>query len=209
METNASLTKKQRAILEFINTQIQTMGSPPTLREIADHFGFASDNAVRTHLELIHRKGFLHKEPRKARGIRPIEIIQISQSNFRNIPLIGTIAAGKPIAALENLEKYISVDRELFKGDDIFALRTRGDSMTGAGIHDGDIVIIHPQSEVENGEIVVAIIGEEATLKFFYRDGDSIILRASNPLYSDIRIEPSTDSEVKILGKVIGLIRKL
>jgi repressor LexA len=204
-----SLTEKQKKILDFINQHIQTEGRPPTLKEIAQHFGFASDNAVRTHLRLIHKKGFIIKEPRKARSIRTVEFLRISPQNSIKIPLIGTIAAGRPIIALENLEKYISVDRELFKGEDIFALRTRGDSMVGAGINDGDIVIIHPQNDAENGEIVVALIGEEATLKFLYKEGEKIILKASNPLYPDITIDISKGSEIKIIGKVIGLIRKL
>ncbi|MCX7958821.1 MAG: transcriptional repressor LexA [Deltaproteobacteria bacterium] len=206
---NPLLTRKQKAILDFINRYTQDEGRPPTLKEIANQFGFASDNSVRTHLRLIHKKGYIAKEPNKARGLKTTEFLKISSLNAIKIPLIGSIAAGKPITALENLEKYISVDRDLFKGNDIFALRTKGDSMTGAGINDGDIVIIHPQSDAENGEIVVAIIGDEATLKFFHREGDSIILKASNPLYSDIKIDPSSSSDIKIIGKVIGLIRKL
>ncbi len=125
------LTQKQRAILDFINLHIQTEGRPPTLKEIAKRFGYASDNSVRTHLRLIHKKGLLKKEPNKARGLKTSEFFGISSLNSVNIPLIGTIAAGKPITALENLEKYISVDRELFKGNDIFALRIKGDSMKG------------------------------------------------------------------------------
>lgn len=204
-----TLTHKQKSILEFINTYLQAEGRPPTLKEIAQHFGYASDNSVRTHLRLIHKKGFLTKEPYKARGLRTIEFLKISSLNAIKIPLLGTIAAGKPITAIENLEKYISVDRELFKGDDIFALRVKGDSMNGAGINDGDIAIIHPQNNAENGEIVVAIIDEEATLKYFYKEGDTVILKASNPSYTDIKIDPSTKVEIKIIGKVIGLIRKL
>ncbi|MGB9599359.1 MAG: transcriptional repressor LexA [Myxococcota bacterium] len=204
-----NLTEKQRNILDFINQHIIAEGHPPTLKEIAQHFGYASDNAVRTHLRLIHKKGYLKKEPNKARGLKTVEFLKISHQNAVNIPLIGTIAAGRPIIALENLEKYISVDRELFKGNDIFALRTKGDSMVGAGINDGDIVIIHPQNDAENGEIVVAIIGEEATLKFLYKEGNYITLKASNPLYPDIKIDISKGPDIKIVGKVIGLIRKL
>jgi repressor LexA len=204
------LTHRQEEILEFVAQFIQREGHPPTLKEIGRHFGFTSDNAVRSHLRLIERKGFIKRVPNRARSIVPIDIIRVSTTNGRSLPLVGSISAGKPITALENLEKYITVDKELFKGDDIFALRVKGDSMTGVGINEGDIVIVHPQNYVENGEIAVALIGEEATLKFFYREGEKIILKAANPLYQDIVIETGIeDSGIKILGKVIGLIRKL
>ncbi len=203
------LTNRQQEILTFINSFIHRHGHPPTLKEIKEYFGFASDNSVRTHIKLIQKKGFINRVQNKARGLLPVETIKILNINSKSIPLIGQIAAGKPILALENLGNYISVDRELFKDENIFALRTRGDSMVGAGIHDGDIVIVHPQETAENSEIVVALIGDEATLKFYHKDGNTIILKAANPAYQDIVLNLSQASEIRVVGKVIGLIRKL
>lgn len=201
-----SLTKDQEKVLAFISRHIASDGAPPTLREIAHQFDYQSTNSVRQHLRLMEQKGAIRRKPGKARAI---EILTSSNpaSNHQTaeIPLVGTIAAGSPITAVENIEGTISVDRSIFKGSDLFSLRVKGDSMTGIGIFDGDIALIQRQNTVNNGEIAAVIIEDEATLKRFYREEKRIVLKAENPAYGDIIIESGRD--VQIAGKLTGVLR--
>lgn len=202
------LTSRQQKIFEYIVSRQKTKGSPPTVREISDHFGFKSPNNARQHLSLIERKGYIRHVPGKARGIEVVVGFEPEQEtgNERQVPIIGRIAAGVPITAEENREGYVTIDRDMFGESELFTLRVNGDSMIGAGIHDGDLVIIRQQPLVENGEIAAVIIDGEATLKRFIRTHDHIVLRAENPAYGDMVL--FSDKEVWVVGKMVGLIRK-
>ncbi len=202
------LTPRQAEILAFIVARQRQEGSIPTVREIAGHFGFASPNAAAQHLRLIEKKGYIRLLKGRARGIIvAVAGAETGRTGLR-APLVGTVAAGRPITATENLEGYITLDRDLFSGDDVFTLRVRGDSMIGVGIHDGDIAVVRRQPVAEEGQIVVVLINGEATLKRFVRDGRNIILRAENPDFTDIVIGPD-DAMVEVVGKVIGIMRTM
>ncbi len=210
----AGLTRRQREVLEFVLDQQRGVGSIPTVREIAEHFGFASPNAAAQHLKLIEKKGFIKLLKGRARGIIvPAAASEFGRRGARSrrglqAPLVGAVAAGRPITAVENLEGYITLDQELFSGQDVFALRVRGDSMIGVGIHDGDIAVVRKQPEVEAGQIAVVMVDGEATLKRFCRERGKIVLRAENADYADIIIGPK-DGSVDVVGKVLGIMRKM
>ncbi len=203
-----TLTPDQKKVLSYIIHQQKTAGSPPTVREISAYLGCSSPNSANQHLKLIEQKGYLRRIPGRSRGIEvvigleePVETVE-----SRSIPLIGRVAAGMPITAEENIEGYISIDKTMFGNDSLFTLRVRGDSMIGAGILDGDIVIVRQQPTVDNNEIAVVIIDGEATLKRFIRHNDHIILRAENPAYGDIIV--FSDQDVWVVGKLSGVLRK-
>jgi len=196
------LTKKQRKILEFLTEYTKNHGYPPTVREIGNHFGFLWA-AARGHLRAIERKGFIRINPSKSRGI---EIPSLKPSNGLMLPVAGKIQAGKPILAREDIDAHILVDKSLFPYSDAFSLRITGDSMIEAGIRDGDYVIVRPQNIIENGEIGVVLIEDEATVKRVYRERKKIILKPEN---KDMKPSMYNPGEVAIIGKVIGVIRKL
>ncbi len=202
------LTRRQREVLEFVMDQQRHRGAIPTVREIAEHFGFASPNAAAQHLRLIEKKGYVRLLKGRARGIVVPAVSAEPDDRTKQAPLVGAVAAGRPITALENIEGYVTLDRDLFTGQDVFALRVRGDSMTGVGIHDGDLAVVRKQPEVEDGQIAVVLIDQEATLKRFLRQGDKVVLRAENADYDDIVTDPR-DADVEIVGKVIGIMRKM
>ncbi|MGA1824864.1 MAG: transcriptional repressor LexA [bacterium] len=205
-----ALTDVQKNVLSFIMKCQKEQGSPPTVREIAQHFGYKSVNNARQHLRLIERKGYIRLFPGKARGIAlAIGLEEDRGRNAKKVPLVGAVAAGKPITAIENIEDYITLDKNMFKGSGIFSLRVKGDSMTGIGILDGDIAIIRQQPSAEANDIVVAIIDGEATLKRYIKQNGAIIFRAENPHYSDITFPPDKGDEVQIAGKLIGVMRKV
>jgi repressor LexA len=201
------LTPTQEKVLSFVIRHQKTKGTPPTVREIATAMGFKSINNARQHLQLIEKKGYIQHMPGKARGIHVvIGFEQPDPGHELRVPLIGRIAAGLPITAEENCEGYVTIDRELFRGDNLFTLRVQGDSMIGAGIHDGDIAIIRQQPTVQNGEIGVVIIEGGATLKRVIKHQDHVILRAENPAYGDMIF--FSDTQLWIVGKLVGLMRK-
>lgn len=204
MET---LTTRQEAVLEFISGFIQKRGIPPTVREIQGHFGFESTNAVTDHLEVLERKGCL----RRRRGIsRGIEILSKSVSchpGVVSVPILGEIAAGRPILAEENIEGYLHLDKILIRGDGYFLLKVRGDSMKDAGIHDRDLVLVKKQERAERGEIVAAYLNGEATVKHFYPRRNAVELRPANPAYPPIRISKEKQPDFRILGKVRAVLR--
>ncbi len=185
-------------------------GIPPTVREIASGLGYRSINNVRQHLRLIERKGVVRLLRGKARGIEVTDSLSVAEygdeEKPHEAPLIGAVAAGKPITAIENIEGYVTLDRSIFRGEGLFALRIKGDSMSGMGILNGDIVVVRKKSHAENGEVVVVVIDGEATLKRFIKENGKIKLRAENPAYPDIILEPG--DSVQIVGKLIGVIRK-
>jgi repressor LexA len=190
------LKAKTKKILEIINNWMQEYRYPPTLRELARESGLKSTWTVRYHLKKLINQGFIKIKKGLSRGI---------ELNYGyGIPLLGKISAGIPIEAIENIDKYINGISDLFGSKDIFALKVKGNSMIGAGIFDGDIVIIKKQPKAENGEIIAALIENEATVKRFYKEKNSIKLVAENPEY-----EPIVADNIQIIGKVIGVIRKL
>lgn len=207
--TGYELTSEQKRVYSFIIRYRQQTGFPPTVREIAQGLGYKSPNNVRQHLRLIEQKGFIRLLAGKARGIEITsfeENVPDEVDDGVSVPLIGTVAAGKPITAIENVDGYLTLDKSIFKGEGLFALRIRGDSMNGMGILNGDIVVVRKKSTAEHGEVVVVIIDGDATLKRFIKEGNRILLRAENPVYSDIVL--SSSSSIQIAGKLVGVIRK-
>ncbi|RPI79956.1 MAG: transcriptional repressor LexA [Desulfobacteraceae bacterium] len=201
-----TLTPKQKQVFDFICAFQKEHGAPPSLREMARHLGLKSLHTVQQHLRLICQKGYLRLHPGKARGITICVDADLRKNIPFSVPLIGSVAAGLPILADENIIDYLALDPSLFKEPDLFTLRVKGDSMQGIGVLDGDYVVVRRQSQAHPGDVVVAIIEEEATLKRFIIEEDKIILRAENPAYADIVIPPGQPTW--IAGKMIGLIRK-
>jgi repressor LexA len=207
--TSHELTSEQERVYSFIVKHRQDNRFPPTIREIAGGLGYKSPNNVRQHLRLIEQKGFIRLLAGKARGIEITGPIppddDFTNSNF-GVPIIGTVAAGVPITAIENIEGYLTLDKSIFKGEGLFALRVKGDSMIGIGILSGDIVVVRRKSTAENGEVVVVVIDGDATLKRFIKENNKICLRAENPSFSDIVL--SSVNSIQVAGKLVGVIRK-
>jgi repressor LexA len=210
------LTDRQSEVFNFILNYIDSQGYPPTIREMQEGIGIGSLRGVTIHLDALQKKGVIERfsgkdgPPRQARGIRilaqRIPRSKDADNSFVRLPLLGTIAAGKPLLANQNIEDLVAVPIRLLRNvSDAFLLRVKGDSMTGAHILDGDLVIIHPQDTAENGEIVAARIGEDATVKRFWRHGNKIELQPQNVNYAPIPLR-KTDNAA-IIGKVIGLLR--
>jgi repressor LexA len=198
------LTKRQKAVMDFINREVRKKRIPPSIREIGKELEISSPRGVTRHLEALEKKGFIHRG-RIARGIR---ILADTAGELVNLPLVGRIAAGKPLLAEENLDGSFSVDKSFVPSGRCFCLKVNGESMVGAGILDGDFVIVRQQSTAENGEIVVALLGDEATVKRFYREKGKIRLQPENPLMDPILVTGSK-RDVSILGKVVGVFRKI
>ncbi|PKL41242.1 MAG: repressor LexA [Spirochaetae bacterium HGW-Spirochaetae-1] len=196
------LTDKQQNIYEFIKDSIRESGFPPTVREVGDKFGITVKGAY-DHVKAIEKKGFIKTEQNKSRAIVVIDQDDVIPTDAVNIPLIGRIAAGSPILAEENIEDYLSFPRSFIGSGDHFALKVRGDSMEDGGIFDGDIAIIKKQNIAQNGDIVAALLEEEATLKRYKLQGDAIHLIPENPAYAPIVVK-----DVLILGKLSAVFRK-
>jgi len=199
------LTKRQRDVLDFITEMIQKKGYPPTIREIGHMFKISSTNGVRAILSALTQKGYIRRKPLVSRGI---ELLTQSGASFMAIPLLGRIAAGLPILAVENIEGSIAVDRSFLSGGDIFSLKVVGDSMKDSGIFDGDYVLAKMQPTAERGDVVVAVIGEEATVKRYLPEKNRIRLEPANPVFEPIVVDKKSP-EFRIAGKVIGLLRKM
>jgi repressor LexA len=196
------LTAKQQRVLEVIRSTMRDRGQPPTVREIGQEIGVASSCTVQRHLDALVRKGFITRDRYKYRSIQLADSPFPMFARAMNVPIVGSIAAGAPITAVENIEDTFPLPAELVGDDTIFMLRVRGDSMINAGIFDGDLVAVRQQPDAVNGDIVAALLEEEATVKRFFREGDHVRLQAENPDY-----EPILARDVKILGKVILSIR--
>ena len=210
------LTDRQEDILIFIQQFTAENGYPPTLREIGKHFQISSTFGVKRHLEALVKKGHINIESNASRGISMIkknqeEFAETSfneDSMFLKIPVVGRVAAGLPITAIENMEGSLVVDPTfLKKAEDAFALRIRGDSMINAGINDGDLVIVSPNEEARNGDIIVAMLNDEATVKRFELIDKKIKLIAENSAYSPIEIK--SEDNFNLVGKVKGVVRWL
>jgi len=212
MTTNDDdLTDRQRSILEFIVTQQQVRGFPPSVREIGEAVGLTSPSTVHSHLETLQRRGYLPRDPTKPRAIE-VRWDRASGGTAERrpldyIPLVGDVAAGTDVLAQENIEELVPIPVD-FTGDGVlFMLRVRGDSMIDKGILDGDYVVVRQQSEAKNNDIVVAgIPGDEATVKTFTKQGGRIVLVPANERLAPIDLDPS---EVQIFGKVVTVLRRL
>lgn len=201
---STELTRRQKEVLAAIHKSIDRRGRPPTLRELCHTFGWASDNAARQHLRLMAQKGAIELDPHSARGIK---LPARHRQETKPVPLVGRVAAGQPIEAIENMEGNIGVDASLFPEADVFALTVQGDSMSGIGIRDQDIALVKRQSTAKKDDIVVAVVDGEATVKRYLPEKGRIRLQAENPDYKDILIRP--DAEAEIAGLVIGILRRM
>ena len=198
------LTEQQDCVLSYIKKVILDRGYPPTVREIGQAIGLNSSSSVHSHLERLERKGYIRRDPTKPRTI------EITDDSFNlvhrevvNVPVLGTVAAGQPLYAEENIENYYPIPTELLPGEDVFMLKVKGDSMIKAGILDGDQIIVESLSSAESGDIVVALIGDSATVKRFFKENGHYRLQPEND-----SMEPIIVNHVEILGKVVGLFRK-
>ena len=198
MEPKPNLTSKQKEVLRYIYNTIQHHHIPPTFREIAKHFGFASTGTVRDHLKALVKKGYIRSAKNKSRAI------EIIREALFSIPILGRVPAGLPTLAVEEIEGYLDLDSLVFSDDSTFALRVKGDSMIDAGILPNDLVLVKKQSIAQTGETVVALIGEEATVKYLRKREKHFYLEPANSKYRPIPV----DANVSIIGKVISVIRK-
>lgn len=200
------ITSKQLEILDYMKNQILNKGYPPSVREICEAVGLKSTSSVHAHLATLEKNGYIRRDPTKPRAI---EIVDDSFYNFRtevvNVPLVGRVAAGEPILAVQNIESYFPVPASFLpSGGEVFMLQVQGDSMINVGIHNGDCLLVQSRSTAENGEIVVALVDDSATVKTFYREKDRIRLQPENDLMDPIYVD-----DVTILGKAVGLYRKM
>ena len=198
------LTERQRQVQRIIHEIYQETGRPPTVREIGQRLGLKSSCTVQRHLDALEKKGYIKRTPTKARSIEIVRSDDPRMVRRRSVsvPLVGTVAAGKPLLAQENIEEIVALPADLLGEEDAFMLRVKGDSMIGDGLFEGDLVVIRRQSTAENGEVVVALIDDEATIKRFYREGERIRLQPSNP-----SLRPLYVSDAAIVGKVVMALR--
>ena len=200
------LTPRQEQVLEFIRASVRADGYPPTVREICAALDLSSPSTVHAHLANLERLGLIKRDPSKPRAL---DVVGDARPP-RPLPLIGRVAAGAPITAEDNVEDLVDVPGFLRRDDDDFVLRVRGDSMTGAGIFDADLIVVHPQPDARNGEIVVArvagIADTEATAKRFFREGATVRLVAENENYEPIVVNAD---QVELVGRVVGVLRQL
>ena len=199
--SNAALTPRQQQILDLIKQHIDDTGYPPTRAEIATELGFKSPNAAEEHLRALARKGVIEMISGTSRGIRLLEEEQ------SGLPLIGRVAAGEPILAIENVEDYLEVAANMFYPQADYLLRVHGMSMKDVGILDGDLLAVHTTREARNGQIVVARIGDEVTVKRFKREGSKVWLIAENPEFAPIEVNLK-DQDLVIEGLSVGVIRR-
>lgn len=203
------LTDRQKEIYTFIKNFVELNGYPPTYREIGFEFDISSTFGVKRHIDALIKKGFLNIAENSSRTLsinEPDSSSTAQISDTVEIPIVGRVAAGQPILAEENVEGTFSIHKSLINGkSDCFALRVKGDSMINAGIFEGDVVIVNPQKNANNGEIIVALLGDEATLKRFERKNNQIALVPENEKYDKIRIKK--DDDFSIVGKALGVFR--
>lgn len=204
MKMAKKLTTRQREVLEFIVNYIADRGFPPSIREIGGALKISSLRGVTVHLDALERKGWINRES-TSRGIQVLAPIPERRKGSESIPVLGDVAAGRPILAIENVESYVMVPQEMVgQSSNVFALRVRGDSMVGDGILPGDLVIIRPHRTVTSGSLAAVLLGDEATIKRVQFDGNKTILMPSNPHYEPIVVDRDDSG---IIGRVIGLVR--
>jgi repressor LexA len=209
------LTKRQQEIFDFIKTYSARTGYPPTVRDIGKAVGLASSSTVHAHLANLEKAGLLRRDPSKPRALELLDRAvagarDTAESAVRSVvgsgglPVVGQVAAGTPVLAEENIEEYVQVPPVAGGQEGEYVLRVKGDSMVDAGILEGDYVVVRPQDTAADGEIVVALVGEEATVKRFFREADHVRLQPENT-----RLEPIRSPDVRVLGRVVGLFRSV
>ncbi len=207
MAYQRELTKRQQEILDFIRGEIHRCGYPPSVREIGEAVGLSSSSTVHSHLAALEAKGFLRRDPSKPRALEVLDYRDsdraIDYGSVRAVPIVGSVAAGVPLLAAENIEQTMSLPTEM-ADDSTFILKVKGESMIEAGILDGDFVVVKQQQTAENGDVVVALLDDSATVKTFYREADRIRLQPENST-----MDPIYTRDVSILGKVVALFRRL
>lgn len=197
------ISSKQKEILEFMKNEILSKGYPPAVREICEAVHLKSTSSVHAHLETLERNGYIRRDPAKPRAIEIVDdSFNFSRREIVNIPIVGTVTAGQPILAVENIEGYFPVPMDYMPNAETFMLKVKGESMVNAGIFDSDYIIVQRQSHAQNGDFVVALIEDSVTVKTFYKEKDYYRLQPENDYMNPIIVP-----EVEILGKVIGLFR--
>jgi repressor LexA len=211
------LTDRQQMVLRFIESSIVERGYPPTLREIGNFMGIRSTNGVNDHLRALERKGYLAREDMKSRALRPTKstdasrtLTAVEMDDLLEVPILGRVAAGSLTEAIQHPEDTVRVDRMMLGGArEVFGLRVSGESMIDAGIHNGDYVFVKKQIEARKGEIIVVLVGDEATCKYYFPEADCIRLRPANETMTDIVIPKHDWRSTHVLGVVVGLYRRL
>ena len=198
------ITPKQQEILEFIKESILNRGYPPAVREICEAVHLKSTSSVHSHLETMEKNGYIRRDPTKPRAIEIMDDnFNLTRRELVNVPIVGTVTAGEPILAVENIEGYFPISPEFLKNKQTFMLKVRGESMINAGILEGDLIAVNKQDTANNGDIVVAMVGDEdVTVKRFFREKDYVRLQAENEKYA-----PIIGRDISVVGKVVGLIR--
>ncbi|MFP4475541.1 MAG: transcriptional repressor LexA [Desulfatibacillaceae bacterium] len=200
------LTEKQNAVLHYLVEYTNEYGYPPTVRELCDELGLKSPNSAHFHLKALKEKGYIRVASGKNRGIT---VLKPPPGMDGTIPVVGRIAAGVPILAVEHVVDSLSMDRAFFGNQEVFSVRVHGDSMVDAHIQDGDYVVIRVQNVPKNGDIVAALVDDEVTLKYFYKNGDRLELRPANEKYEPFVYTPEDMAELRILGVMVGLVRRV
>lgn len=201
--SNGKITTKQREILEYIKQEILSRGYPPAVREICEAVKLKSTSSVHAHLETLEKNGYIRRDPSKPRAIEIVDdTFNLTRRELVNVPLVGTVAAGQPLLANENIETYFPMPAEIIPNEQVFMLTVKGESMVNVGIFDGDKILVKQQSTCRNRDIVVALVDDSATVKTFYKEDGYIRLQPENDYLDPIIVKDCT-----ILGKVIGLFR--
>ncbi len=197
------ISEKQKEILEYIKSEILNRGYPPAVRDICEAVHLKSTSSVHSHLETLEKNGYIRRDPTKPRAIEIIDdTFNLLRREVVNVPLLGRVAAGRPLLAMENIESYFPVPAEYMPNEDSFILKVKGESMINAGILDGDNILVQKQSTAQNGDMVVALIEDSATVKTFYKEDGYYRLQPENDSMDPILVD-----ECRILGKVFGVIR--
>lgn len=197
------ITEKQQEILDYMKTQIINRGFPPSVREICEAVNLKSTSSVHSHLESLEKNGYIRRDPSKPRAIEIVDdCYNLTRRELVNVPMVGTVTAGQPILAVENIEGYFPIPMEYMPNHETFMLRVKGESMINAGIFDGDQILVQKQNTASNGDFVVALIEDSVTVKTFYKENGYFRLQPENDT-----MEPIIVNDVSILGKVIGLFR--
>ena len=201
--TQGKISKKQKEILEYIKSQILERGYPPAVREICEAVNLKSTSSVHSHLETLEKNGYIHRDPTKPRAIEILDdSFNLTRREMVNVPIVGRVAAGEPILAQENIENYFPIPTEFMPNNQTFLLKVKGESMINAGILDGDMVLVEQTPSASNGDMVVALIEDGATVKTFYKEEGIFRLQPEN-----YTMDPIIVKELTILGKVIGVFR--
>ncbi len=206
-EQASELTRRQQQVLDYVRDEVNRRGFPPSVREIGEAVGLSSSSTVHSHLTALENKGYIRRDPSKPRALELLDYRDTSTAvdygRVRSVPLVGEVAAGTPLLAEENIEETVPLPEDM-AGESSFILRIKGESMIEAGILDGDYVVVRQQNTATDGDIVVALLGDEATVKTFYKESDRIRLQPENSA-----LEPIYSRDVQILGKVVSLFRKI